>query len=229
MPEQTRRPSPTTRPATAPTSGGDAYMDTQPQGNQAQQDKLSRVQGPMGRVFNRILGLGDNAGESAGMAFDRDQLQAYLDKNLQLAEGEFFRGKKLSGVADALMAQIDKDKSGDVTWPEFQVFQASVLQTIAPGAKAGAPAADVDTAADKQFATLDTGRKDKGQLTYDELNEGTNKALPKDTDHKDLVAQLGARLALDAADTDQRSQKVQDRTISGKEWRTAAEGMAGSK
>ena len=52
--------------------------------------------------------------------------------------------------------------------------------------------------------------------------------LPEETDHKDLVAQLGARLMLDALDTDQRDATVADRSISQEEWLAAAQEMSGA-
>lgn len=226
MPGQIHRPTVTPR---SPTGGGSApdYQDAQTGGAGAQQDAV--VQGPMGRVFNRILGLDESLTTSAGMAFTREQLKGYLDQKLGLAEGEFFRGKKLDGVADAMMTKLDTDQSGSVSWPEFRVFQGEVLKSIAPGAAPGASAEEVGAAADKQFASIDTGRKDKGRLTYDELHAGTKKSLPEDTENKDLLAQLGARIALDTADTDQRDKKVKDRTLTGDEWRGAAREMAGHR
>ena len=79
-------------------------------------DKQRRVSGPLGRTFNRILGKADNAADTADMAFNRDLLKRYLDSDLQLAEGEWWRGKKLNGVADALMETLDKDGDGSVSW-----------------------------------------------------------------------------------------------------------------
>ena len=70
--------------------------------------------------------------------------------------------------------------------------------------------------------------KKNGSLNYDELFEGIKKELPKDTDHADLIAQLGARIALDAVDTDQRKTDIKKRTLSKNEWTTAASQMAGN-
>lgn len=183
------------------------------------------VTGPIGRVFNRILGQSDNAKGTAGMAFNKAQVKTYLDKNLKFADGEWFRGKKLDGVADKLMETLDADKNGLVGWAEFQTFKAQVLQQVAPGVDGNSTPDQVNTAAGAKFDKFDKKRKD-GSLNFDELQAGTKSELPKDTDHADLIAQLGARIALDAVDTDQRSSKVKDRTLSRTEWTSAAQQLA---
>ena len=70
----------------------------------------------------------------------------------------------------------------------------------------------------------DTSRD--GNLGYDELSAGTLAELPKGTEHGDLIAQLAARIALDAVDTDQGKSPVKSRTLSKGEWTNAAGEMA---
>jgi hypothetical protein len=65
-----------------------------------------------------------------------------------------------------------------------------------------------------------------GKVAFGELQTGTEAALPANTDHKDLVAQLGARIALDAADQDEQAKAVKDRSLTGGEWTQAAVAMA---
>ena len=224
MPELTQLDRTQRNQDAVPKSGGSsAPVVEQDRGNAAAQAAL--VSGPMGRVFNRILGQADTASNTSTMSFDKSQLQAYLDRRLQLAEGEFFRGKKLEGVADALMAQLDTDKNGKVGWSEFQVFEQQTFETMAPGLKAGASADQVRASSSGRFDTLDNNNKD-GQLSFDELQSGTRSALPAETDHKDLVAQLGARIALDAVDTNQKNSAVKDRSLGRGEWTDAAVAMA---
>ncbi|MCP4806159.1 MAG: hypothetical protein GY913_05175 [Proteobacteria bacterium] len=181
------------------------------------------VRGPLGRTFNRILKKADNASDSASMAFDRNQLKDYLDKNLQLAEGEWFRGKKLDGVADALMGKLDKAGDGKVSWDEFQSFRSDVLATL--GAAAGANDQEVQAAAGSRFNSMDKNRD--GELGMGEIQSKTRQELPRDTDHKDLIAQLGARISLDAVDQDDRQKDVANRRLSRTEWVQAAKELAG--
>ncbi len=179
-----------------------------------QADETGAVDGPMGRVYTRIAGRADAPG------FSRAQLRTYLDTTLKLAEGEFFRGAKLDGVADKLMEQLDVDRDGMVSWREFQAFEAQTLGTVAPGARDRASA---EAAAGKRFGELDQNRD--GSLGYDELQAGTRAALPEGTNHADLIAQLAARIALDAVDTDQRGTDLKKRGLSRGEWTTAAREM----
>jgi len=166
-----------------------------------------RVSGPLGRTFNRILGKADNAQDTADMAFNRDLLKNYLDKNLQLAEDEWFRGKKLNGVADALMEKLDKDGDGSVSWDDFQAFKDDVSKAFGK-----------DT--NSRFDAMDLNGD--GSLCMDETQTRARRDLPEDTKHKDLIAQLGARITMDAVDTDQRDEKVANRRLSRREWATAA-------
>ncbi len=195
----------------------------QPAGNQAAQEQARAARGPLARLFNRIVGQPEDRSPE-GAAFDRAALRRYLDKNLQFAEKEWFRGKKLDGVTDALMKQLAGDANGVVTWEAFQAFRVQTLQTLAPGAQPGEAPDAVAERASKRFGQLD--RSGDGSLDYGELKKGTEAALPKGTDHKDLVSQLAARIALDAADLDQRDRKVKDRDLSREEWSAAARQLA---
>lgn len=177
------------------------------------------VDGPMGRVFQRVLGINQGGGDQA---FTRDQLRRYLDRDLQMAENEFFRGTKLDGVADALMLQLDLDRNGQVSWTEFQAFEKTTLATVAPGA--GGDRAAVEAAAGQRFTGMDASKD--GQLGMGEIQNRTRAELPKGTEHADLIAQLAARIALDAVDTDQRDKPVKDRTLSRGEWTKAAGDMS---
>lgn len=183
------------------------------------------MSGPIARLFNRILGVDENRTDTMDMAFGKAQLREYLDSRLQLAEGEWFRGAKLDGVADKLMNVLDADSNGLVTWPEFQAFRLQILAQMAPGVNSSSTEEDIRAAAAVRFAELDA-KNNNGALTFRELQKGTKSQLPKGTDHADLVAQLGARVALDAADTDQMSEDVADRELTYEEWMIAAVQLA---
>ncbi len=188
-------------------------------------EPTAKVDGPIGRVFNRILGKSDSADGTATMTFDKKQLRNYLDKTINFADDEWFRGTKLDGVTDKLMETLDKDGDGRVTWGEFQAFKTQVLSQLAPGVDKNSTPEQVAASSNKRFDQFDTNRKD-GSLNFEELQAGSKAELPKETEHADLIAQLGARIALDAVDTDQRDKAVKDRTLSRAEWTNAASQLA---
>lgn len=217
MPQQERR-SPQRSTRQSPSNQSVAASGAA-DSNQALLSELP-VAGVMGRVFNRILGQDETRSDTGQMAFGKAALHRYLDQTLKLADGEWFRGKKLDGVADALMEQLDADRDGQVSWAEFSVFAEQVRSTVAPGTDANSGQEEIRAAAGGSFGELDRSRD--GSLDYDELKRGTSQRLPRDTDHKDLVAQLAARIALDAIDTNQRGRDVDDRSLSQDEWMRAA-------
>lgn len=214
----------TTGATTTTTSSGGtsaAPAVSQAAGNGAAQDRLKKVSGPIGRVWNNILGQPASA-NTADASVDQAMVRAYLDKRLGLAEGEMFRGMKLDGVAEKLVGTLDKDGDGKITWPEFQAFEGQILSVLAPGAdKAGADVAGLASTQHGRIAGTD-GRADLGEL------QGSAKAaLPRGTEHADLVAQLGARVAIDAVDRDESNKPVSQRTLSREEWTSAATEAAG--
>ena len=175
------------------------------------------VVGPIGRIFNRILGLAENARGTAGMVCTKEQIHRYLDEELAFAEREMFRSQKLSGVADKLVEQLDTDRDGLVSWPEFQVFQAQILEMLAPGATGSS---DVEAIAGARFASIDS--EGDGVLDYGNLYDQAKADLPEGTKHSSLIAQLGARIALDAVDTNERDKGVKKRGLGLEEWTDAA-------
>ncbi|MCB9778740.1 MAG: hypothetical protein H6742_09275 [Alphaproteobacteria bacterium] len=187
-------------PSTTPAEGmGDGVMD-----------------GPIGRVFQAISG--------GAKSFNKTQLKTWLDRELDFAQGEWFRDKKLDGVADALMAQLDTNRDGAVGWKEFEAFEAQTLATVAPGVGPNSRPEAVEAAAAARFAQLDNG---DGQLTYDEIRAKVEAELPRETEHKSLVAQLAARIALYAVDRDQQDKPVDQRRLSRQEWTGAARDVVG--
>jgi len=184
-------------------------------GNQAIQDQVA---GLTGRTFNRILGAADGDTTTAGQTFGKDELKRYIEEQLEFAKGEWFSGSKVSGAADGILAELDHDGDGRVSWEEFQTFRGRMLATIAPGLSEGASAADIQRRAMDVFASLQSDEMD-----FQRVEEHTRDQLPEDKDHRDLIAQLGALLLLDAADLDEQSVSTRDRALSEAEWLNAAE------
>jgi hypothetical protein len=111
-----------------------------------------------------------------------------------------------------------------VSWPEFQAFEGQILGVLAPGADK--PGADVAGLAATQHGAI-AGTDGKANMS--ELQRSAAGALPKGTDHADLVAQLGARVAIDAVDRDESTKPISQRSLSREEWTGAATEAAGRK
>ncbi len=221
MPAKTQATVGTTTPAASTTGAGTTPAVSQAGGNGAAQDRMKKVSGPIGRVWNHILGQPEGSTATAESAADQAMVRAYLDKRLGLAEGEMFRGMKLDGVAEKLVSTLDKDSDGKITWPEFQAFEVQILAVLAPGAeKAGANVGGLATAQHEKIAGAD------GKAGLSELQGAAKSALPQGTDHADLVAQLGARVAIDAVDRDESTTPIGQRTLSKEEWTGAASEVA---
>lgn len=185
---------------------------TQPRGNAAAQEKVGAA-APLARMWSHISGKAEGA-DPTGTTVSRGQLRSYLDR-IGLAEGEMFRGTKLDGVTDKLVETYDTDKDGKLSWAEFQGFGAQITNILSSGKGSLAEFGVADSSGD-------------GQASLKEIQSRTAARLPKDTDHKDLIAQLGARATIDAADTNQQDQPVSKRTLSADEWTAAAKGLGGN-
>jgi hypothetical protein len=210
----------------APVSGSPVVQrETSEQGGQDLAPTNFVVAGPMGRIFNRIMGVEETRTDTGLMGFNREQLRVYLDKSLRLAKGEFLRTLKLDGVADKLMERLDVDGDGKVNWAEFQAFEAQVLEALAPGVSGESTPEEVEASAGRRFDSMDSDKNDS--MSYSELKSGAAKRLPEGTEHAALVAQLGARIGIEAADTDERSKHVKKRHISRDEWIEAALAITG--
>ena len=143
------------------------------------------------------------------------------EQTLQLAKGEWFRSAKLNGVSEELMKTLDTDQDGLVGWAEFTVFQQHTLETIAPNLDESRTVSDT---ARSQFSEVDSSSDQL--ISYSEARESILRSLPQETEHQDLIAQLGALIALDAIDQDQQDQEVRDRALTQEEWLSAAIAMA---
>ena len=199
----------------------DVQNQQQLQGNAAIQEQVQAptdtglaVHGPLGRMWNHILGKPEGT-QTTTATVTRSEVRAYLDR-IGLADGEFFRGKKLDGVADSLLQKYDLDHDARLTWTEFLGFGKELAGMLVGPAGPEAEQKTTDTSKD-------------GQASMEEIRTRTAARLPAKTQHKDLVAQLGARALLDAADTNEQEKPVAQRTLSTGEWTTAAKELGGAK
>lgn len=189
--------------------------------NAAMQGALN---GPAGRVFSRILEAG-GIDVSIGETFGQQALREYIDETLQFAEGEMFRGTKVSGGAEGLFQELDKNRDGAVDWSEFSAMTATLVDTLVPEGQSGQISErEIINLAEQQFDAV-PGSED-GSLSHQELQRYTEAHLPDDISHRALVAQLSSRLALDAIDTSSGGRPIGQRTISRQEWVDAAVALA---
>ena len=186
----------------------------QPLGNAAAQDAV-KVEGALGRVFNRIAGVSEGNKDATDLMFSRDDLKDYLKDQLALAKGEFFRSAKISGVADKIMETLDADKNGKVTWMEFQVMVDEMRQHLVGDVGSNASAAEIQEKAQGLFKEVSGG---EGTVGFETLESETLEQLPEDQEHKGLVAQLAALMVLDIVDLDERDKPVRERSIGQSEW-----------
>jgi hypothetical protein len=181
------------------------------------------VSGILGRLFNRILGQKEESTETAEMGFNKDQLQTYISDQIDFAEGEWFRGKKVSGVAEKLMEELDRNKDGLVDWNEFQ---RSVLR-LRSVLGIEDDTATMEDVAESSGTAFEKVSPESTSIGLSGLQNQIAQSLPKETKHLDLIAQFAARLAIDLADSDQRDLPLADRSIDRNEWVNAAQDLAG--
>jgi hypothetical protein len=190
-------------------------------GNAAAQDQM-RVSGALGRVFNRIAGIAESNTSPEGLFVTRADLKRYLEDQLTFAEGEWFRGTKIDGVADKIMTFLDSDNSGEVSWAEFQLMIDEMRGHLIGNISAGASSSEIRAQAIEVYSNI-TGGSGADSVGFSEVKAGVDEKLSESTEHKDLVAQLGALMVLDIVDIDESSTQVRDRSISEHEWMSAAE------
>ena len=176
------------------------------------------INGPVGNIFQKIVR--QSSEDITQLSFDQSMLKEYIKNDLGFARGEMFRGTKITGAAKGLMEELDKDKDGVVNWADFTGITDQLSEALLPDSIAALSEQELAQAAAEQFDAV-AGSQD-GELTLAEMQAQTLEALPEETDHKKLVAQLAARLAIDAMDQNQGSLSVDDRTLSRTEWIEAA-------
>lgn len=186
----------------------------QEMGNAAMCEEL-KVEGALGRAFNRIAGASESNQDPNGLGFTNADLQHYLDKELKLADGEWFRSAKVGGVADKIMEVLDANKDGEVSWVEFQGMVDNLRGQLVEGLGANASSADVQNRANELYGEFANGGD---SVDFKTLEAGVEAQLPGDLDHKGLVAQLAALMVIDIVDLDESDKAVRDRTITSGEW-----------
>jgi len=214
MSDYLRRQCKDTNATTTGSGDSSAEQIDQEMGNAAMCEEL-KVEGALGRAFNRIAGVSESNQDPNGVGFTNADLQKYLDTELKFAEGEWFRSAKVGGVADKIMEVLDADKDGEVSWVEFQAMVDNLRGQLVEGLGANASSADVQNRANELYGEFAAGGD---AVDFKTIEAGVETQLPADLDHKGLVAQLAALMVIDIVDLDESDKAVRDRTITSGEW-----------
>lgn len=143
-----------------------------------------------------------------------ENLFARMDKNNDGAVSKSEVGKHLkeadvphglfgivhSKVKDGFMENLDGNKDGGVTWNEFQDVAAGILLKSMQTEDGG-----IDpTLADDAFGEFDTDQD--GAIDAKELERGTLNRIPEGKAFRGVMAEVGAKLGMDALDTNRDKQ-----------------------
>ena len=141
--------------------------------------------GPIRDLFNRMDRDGDQG-------VNRKEVVKHL-KGADVPSGPF--GAVHKKVSREFIDNLDTNKDEKVTSKEFQ----GVASDLLPG-----EALDDKGRVDRPMLGEEFGKLDKdadGKVTYDELERGTYERLPEDTSYKGIIAEVAAKLGMDALDT----------------------------
>lgn len=141
--------------------------------------------GPIQNLFNRM-----DRNDDQGVT--RKEVVKHL-KDTDVPAGLF--GAVHKKVSEEFIDNLDTNRDKKVTWNEFQGVASELLPAAALGETGRV---------DRGLINEEFGRLDKdgdGQVTYDELERGTLERLPESTSFKGTVAEVAAKLGMDAIDT----------------------------
>lgn len=140
----------------------------------------------LGDLFRRIDASGDKG-------ISRDEVKAHL-KRVGIKRG--FMGLVHSTVADEFLENLDLNQDNQVTMDEFGAIAQELLPADLFDGDGNIKYAELDAF----MARLDTNVD--GGIAYDELYSGTLSNLPSDQSHKSTIAEVAAKLGMDALDVD---------------------------
>ncbi|MAO83400.1 MAG: hypothetical protein CMH50_05885 [Myxococcales bacterium] len=139
---------------------------------------------PIRNLFNRMDRDGDEG-------VNRKEVVKHL-KSADVPSGPF--GAVHKKVSREFVDNLDTNKDDKVTWNEFQ----GVASELLPG-----EALDETGRVNRAMLGREFGRLDKdadGKVTYDEMEKGTYERLPEGTSYKGIIAEVAAKLGMDALD-----------------------------
>ena len=142
------------------------------------------------QTFNRLFERMDR--DSDGTV-TKSEVKSHL-KDAGVKAGPF--GMVHSKASEAFIDNLDKNNSERVSWNEFK----GVAKDLMPADIKNAEGRIDPELADSAFTELDANKD--GSVSKDELQAATYNQLPESTSYRSRIAEVAAKLGMDALDTD---------------------------
>ena len=142
------------------------------------------------QTFDRLF---DRMDRNQDEAISKGEVKSHL-KDAGVKAGLF--GIVHDKASSAFIDNLDTSKDGKVTWDEF----SGVAKDVMPGDVQDAQGRIDPQLADAAFTELDANKD--GAVSARELERGTLNRLPEDTSFRSTIAEVAAKLGMDALDTD---------------------------
>lgn len=156
-------------------------------------------------VFENLFSRMDKNNDGA---VSKSEVGKHL-KEVDVPSGLF--GVIHSKAKDGFMEKLDTNKDGGVTWNEFQGVAAGTLPESMQTEGGGINPA----LADEAFSEFDSDKD--GSIDARELERGTLNRIPKEKAFRGVLAEVGAKLGMDALDGNR------DKRVSKEEFDAAVE------
>jgi Ca2+-binding EF-hand superfamily protein len=142
------------------------------------------------QTFNRLFERMDRDSDGA---VTKSEVKAHL-KDAGVKAGPF--GMVHSKASEAFIDNLDKNNSERVSWNEFK----GVAKDLMPADIKNAEGRIDPQLADAAFTELDANKD--GSVSKDELKTATLNQLPESQSYRSRIAEVAAKLGMDALDTD---------------------------
>ena len=142
------------------------------------------------QTFDRLFERMDRDGDGS---VSKNEVKKHL-KNAGVKAGPF--GVVHSKASEAFIDNLDKDKNEAVSWNEFQ----GVAKDLMPAHIKNADGRIDPELANSAYKELDANQD--GSVSKDELRTATYNQLPENQSYRSRIAEVAAKLGIDALDTD---------------------------
>ena len=142
------------------------------------------------QTFDRLFERMDRDGDGS---VSKNEVKKHL-KDAGVKAGPF--GMVHSKASEAFIDNLDKDKNEAVSWSEFQ----GVAKDLMPAHIKNTDGRIDPELANSAFKELDANQD--GSVSKDELRTATYNQLPENQSYRSRIAEVAAKLGIDALDTD---------------------------